>query len=224
MKRFGLTILTLAASVTAACAADVLPAPAFNWTGFYVGVMGGYGWSDQATVNGITTTGNDFKGGFAGGTVGFNYQPVGCMFLVGAEADGAWADIGRSQSVGGVLVSDKIRAFGSVTGRVGIAADTALFYAKGGYGWMNNQVSGSAFGTTIAESHTHSGWTVGGGVEWAFAGPWSAKGEYMFARYSNQTYLAALTPPGLALGFDVHTVKAGINYRFGWGGPVVAKY
>jgi outer membrane immunogenic protein len=23
---------------------------------------------------------------------------------------------------------------------------------------------------------------------------------------------------------DDHTVKAGINYRFGWGGPAVAKY
>jgi outer membrane immunogenic protein len=23
---------------------------------------------------------------------------------------------------------------------------------------------------------------------------------------------------------DDHTVKAGVNYRFNWGGPVVAKY
>ena len=33
-----------------------------------------------------------------------------------------------------------------------------------------------------------------------------------------------VAPPGLAFAMDVHTVKAGINYRFGWGSPVVAKY
>jgi outer membrane immunogenic protein len=187
--------------------------------------MGGYGWSDQATVNGITTTGNDFKGGFAGGTVGFNYQPVGSMFVIGAEADAAWADINQSDSGGGIIfVKDEIKTFGSVTGRAGVAAGTALFYAKGGYGWMNNEISSTSFLARFAESHYHSGWTVGGGAEWAFAGTWSAKGEYMFARYSNQTYLATLAAPGLTLGFDVHTVKAGINYRFGWDDPVVAKY
>jgi outer membrane immunogenic protein len=235
MKRSGLVILMLAASVTAACAADMpaaapapykaAPSPAFNWSGFYVGVMGGYGWSERVTFNGIVTTGNDIKGGFAGGTIGFNYQPVGSMFVVGAEADAAWADLNQSGGIVGLItVKDQIRAFGSVTGRIGIAADTALFYAKGGYGWMNHELSATALGVTVSEAHTHSGWTVGGGVEWAFAGPWSAKGEYMFARYSDQTYAAALAPPGFTLGFDVHTVKAGINYRFGWGGPVVAKY
>lgn len=60
------------------------------------------------------------------------------------------------------------------------------------------------------------------GAEYAFAGPWSAKIEYMFARYSPETYLAALG--GFGLGADVHTVKGGINYRFDWGSPVVARY
>ena len=57
-----------------------------------------------------------------------------------------------------------------------------------------------------------------------FAGPWSAKAEYMFARYESQNYFTGIAPPGVGFGMDVHTVKAGINYRFNWGGPVVAKY
>jgi hypothetical protein len=44
----------------------------------------------------------------------------------------------------------------------------------------------------------------------------------MFASYDNENYLTAFTPGGVGFGFDVHTVKGGINYRFG--GPVVARY
>ena len=83
--------------------------------------------------------------------------------------------------------------------------------------------SATVLGFTLSDTKFHSGWTVGGGAEWAFAGPWSAKAEYMFARYSSQDYFASIAP-GLSFGMDVHTVKAGINYRFNWGGPVVAKY
>jgi outer membrane immunogenic protein len=95
-------------------------------------------------------------------------------------------------------------------------------YGKGGYGWAENQISATVLGLTASESHMHSGWTIGGGAEFAFAGPWSAKVEYLFARYSQETYLAALG--GVGLGADVQTIKAGINYRFGWGQPVVARY
>jgi len=146
------------------------------------------------------------------------------MFVFGVEADAAWSDIKHTETVVGLgAASEKIKAFGSVTGRIGIAVDTVLLYGKGGYAWAQNEFSATALGVTLSNSQFHSGWTVGGGAEWAFAGPWSAKAEYMFARYSSQDYFAGIAP-GLSFGMDVHTVKAGINYRFNWGGPVVAKY
>jgi outer membrane immunogenic protein len=43
---------------------------------------------------------------------------------------------------------------------------------------------------------------------------WSAKAEYMYADYSNQTYLAAFVPGGVGFGAAFHTVKGGINYHF----------
>jgi outer membrane immunogenic protein len=94
-----------------------------------------------------------------------------------------------------------------------------IVYGKGGYAFMDNQISGSALGVAVSESHFHNGWTIGGGVEFAFAGPWSLKGEYMFARYLNEPYTQL---NGLTLGADVQTIKLGVNYRFGWSGPVVA--
>jgi outer membrane immunogenic protein len=192
--------------------------PAYDWTGFYVGVMGGYGFANDATVGNIAITNANLNGGFAGGTVGANWQ-IG-QLVVGVETEAAWSDINVSSTVGLVTLMDKVQSFGSVTARAGFAANNILFYGKGGYGWMDNQISASALGLTLAESHFHSGWTAGGGVEFAFAGPWSMKVEYMYAQYFKETYLASLG--GVSLAANVNTVKAGINYRFG--GPVVARY
>jgi outer membrane immunogenic protein len=122
----------------------------------------------------------------------------------------------------GVTIADNVQSFGSVTGRIGFAANAALFYAKGGYAWADNQLSASALGLTLSESHMHSGWTIGGGLEYMFAPNWSGKIEYMFADYSNVSYLTAFAPGGIGLGMTVNSVKAGVNYHFG--GPVVARY
>jgi outer membrane immunogenic protein len=208
----------------APAAVPVAAAPVYDWTGFYIGAMGGYGWSDQVsvTVGGITATGNsnDIKGGFAGGTLGYNFQTGPAVF--GVEVDGAWSGMGFSQTGFGVTVSDKLQAFGSVTGRLGWAASSLLLYAKGGYAWADNQLSATGFGLGLSESHFHSGWTIGGGVEYLFVPNWSGKVEYMYADYGSVNYLTNIAPGGIGFGFTTHTVKAGTNYHFG--GPVVARY
>jgi outer membrane immunogenic protein len=77
-------------------------------------------------------------------------------------------------------------------------------------------------GVTLSQNRFHSGWTIGGGLEYLFVPNWSAKAEYMYADYSNATYLSTFVPGGIGLGVTTHTVKAGVNYHFG--GPVVARY
>ena len=47
------------------------------------------------------------------------------------------------------------RGLGSVTGRLGYTWGPSLLYVKGGYAWAENQLSASAFGVTLAESHLH---------------------------------------------------------------------
>jgi outer membrane immunogenic protein len=228
--------LALLASVSCAVAADMpsaapaayskspVLAAAYNWTGFYVGVMGGYGWSQNVHSGGAVASTNDLKGGFAGGTVGYNWQAPGSQFVLGLEVDAAWSDMKyREAFILGTTLEDRIRSMGSVTGRVGFAADAALVYVKGGYAWADNRLALLAGATTLfSESRLHSGWTIGGGVEYGFTPNWSAKAEYMYSSFSDSNYLAAFTPGGVALGMDIHTAKAGINYRFG--GPIVARY
>ena len=114
--------------------------------------------------------------------------------MFGVEVDAAGASIKDSftEDVGGILVTtdSKINAFGSVTGRAGFAMDAALIYAKGGYAWANNKatISAPALGLTSSDSQTHTGYTIGGGLEYMFTPNWSAKGEYMYTSLGSETY------------------------------------
>jgi outer membrane immunogenic protein len=73
---------------------------------------------------------------------------------------------------------------------------------------------------------THKdGYTVGAGFEYMFAPNWSAKAEYQYYNFGNTTFTGGPAPiVGARFRDDEHTVKVGVNYRFGWGGPVAAKY
>jgi len=214
MKRLLLAGAAFLSLMTAASAADLAArpytkapplSPAYNWSGFYVGAMGGYAFD------------SDNGGGFGGGTIGYNWQFSGSQFVFGIEVDAAGASIKESQAaiVNGAVstVEDKMDALGSVTGRVGVAVDAALFYAKGGYAWANNKLSASAPGFAVSDSHVHSGYTIGGGIEYMFAPNWSAKAEYMFTHLEGQTYNLG----GLAIDSgtgEFSSVKVGINYHF----------
>ena len=175
------------------------PVPVFSWTGLYVGVHGGYGWSDSQ--------GLDLKGGFGGGQVGYNYQINN--FVWGIEGDIAGADISETDTFGPLSVKVSFDTLASLRGRFGVAYGNALFYGTAGAGWGHFKVSASAFGLTASDSVTLSGWTVGAGIEYAFLPNWSAKVEYLHYGFGSENFV------GLPTGnLDVDTIKAGINYRF----------
>ena len=236
MKKLLLSSAALFAMVSVASAADLaarhytkapapIASPLYNWTGFYAGVHGGYGWSDEITIGitgfaTVTGSTSDLKGGFGGGQIGYNWQ-LAPSWIWGIEADAAGAGIRVGLDDGaGTTVESKIRSFGSVTGRLGYAVNNALFYAKGGWGWADNRVSATfGPGSSFSDSQFHSGWTVGGGLEYGFAPAWSAKVEYQYYDFGHETYFN-----GLELGAKIHTIKGGINYHFNWGAPVVARY
>jgi len=215
MKRLLLAGAAFASLMTAASAADLAArpytkapplSPATNWSGFYIGAMGGYAFD------------SDNGGGFGGGTIGYNWQFPGSQFVFGIEVDAAGASIKDSQTVivglAAITAEDKMDALGSVTGRVGVAMDTALFYAKGGYAWANNKLSVTVPGfLSVSDSHVHSGYTIGGGIEYMFAPNWSAKAEYMFTHLDSKTYtLGALAVDSGTAEFS--SIKVGVNYHF----------
>ena len=75
-----------------------------------------------------------------------------------------------------------------------------------------------------------SGWTVGGGAEWMFSPGWSVFAEYNYMDFGNGIagYVSGPgtvgTPNVLNARLTTQTALVGVNYKFGWGAPVVAKY
>jgi outer membrane immunogenic protein len=58
-----------------------------------------------------------------------------------------------------------------------------------------------------------------------FAPNWSAKAEYQYYDFGKTTFTAAPADiVGQSFRNDEHSVKVGVNYRFGWGGPPASKY
>ena len=290
---FGCVPLFALTAIGSASAADLrMPvkappmAPAFSWTGCYIGGYAGGAWSESAGAvftdqgqNGLGPAGStagfrSYSGGataarivsphswnakldgsfIGGGTVGCNWQAAGSPFVFGAEGEIGYmrlhgqafdpATIVSTQTTLDVLGSAKVGDwYGMVTGRLGYAWDRTLLYAKGGVAFVPTRASvidtcqnvGAGCGNWLIStsgSNTVTTWTAGGGIEWALAGNWSVKGEYMFIALDDhngsQQCGAVTTPSGATLAggpfcFNnsfggIHTAKVGLNYSFGRSG------
>jgi outer membrane immunogenic protein len=193
-------------------------APVFSWTGFYLGANAGYGWSNGSgnmLTGGVgdtfTASGNAFVGG---GQLGYNYQ-FGGGFVLGVEADfqGAFGSGGRlTDGLGLINATVTDPWFGTVRGRLGYAWDRVLLYGTGGLVYGDGTANGTS-GVAFNNSATYLTWTAGAGAEWAFAGPWSAKAEYLYAG-SPSSIPAIPFVSNVSGSAHSNLVRAGINYHF----------
>ncbi|MDB5582777.1 MAG: hypothetical protein JWR80_7953 [Bradyrhizobium sp.] len=205
------------------------------------------------------TGGGNQSGVIGGGQIGYNWQVQ--QFVLGVEADivgtglkGSSASATRTFGPPILLATvnqtvnvdfGHIDWMASFRGRAGFAWDRALFYVTGGAavaeigGSTTTVVNGPGIaipaGTFTASnggSTTRWGWTVGGGVEWAFSQNWSLAGEYRYTDFGNRAVTFDI-PSGLPAApvfftgtsssrLTVEQATARLNYRFG--GPIVARY
>jgi len=183
---------------------------------------------------------NHVDGVIGGGQIGYNWQFApwfgwGTGTVLGIEADLQGSGQKRTANFAfddpdlGPLsgsVEDKLQWFGTVRGRLGFAFDRVLWYGTGGWAFGERKFSGvltdgiNSIG--FSDSHTMTnGWTVGGGVEWAFWGNWTAKFEYLFIDWGNQNdnngdffILDGNTFNTNRGHFTDNIARAGVNYRF----------
>lgn len=206
----------LALSVASASAADiqrrVMPAkapeyvtPLYNWTGPYIGINAGGGWG-HSDFSAPFAGSAGLSGGLVGGTLGYNWQMNQAVF--GLETDLDWSNIRGSSSCGGGFNCEaRNNWLGTFRGRIGYAAwDRFMPYVTGGlaYGGVKQSVSGVG-----SSNDTKAGWTVGGGVEYAIAGPWTAKVEYLHVDLGRADSVL-----GSTTSYRSDIVRAGLNYRF----------
>jgi outer membrane immunogenic protein len=221
-----------------AWAADMRPASApvytkapmvapFSWTGFYIGGDGGYGY---ATSSGTSANAAGFfpipysfnvNGPIAGGFVGGNYQ-MGTLVL-GAEADWQWANLGGNGAVvavpgGSLTFTSTVKSYGSARGRLGFAVDHWLFFATAGWAWGTWSTSYAAAGAAAFTNSatSHSGWTAGAGVEYAFTNYLLGRLEYRYTDLGKVTYVdAASNSSELGNKVTINDIRAGLAFKLG---------
>jgi outer membrane immunogenic protein len=224
--------------------------PATNWSGFYMGIHGGWGFSGSAdrtvsfpdpifplfpAVSGTQSIANaDVDGGLFGAHIGFNWQ-YASNWLVGLEASFTGSGVDGTASsllAPGFSIGTDVKWLATVTPRWGYVAGDSLWYIKGGLAAASVDTDVLfAGGALVANTNTKFvGWTLGAGVEWMFAPNWVLGIEYNYYDLGSQdvggnySTLGAVVNQNLDL--TISSVLARLSYKFGDVGksPVVARY
>jgi outer membrane immunogenic protein len=182
-----------------------------------------------------------------GGQVGCNAQSGSFVLGVELDVNGSGLNISETQSFPlinlGVVrqahtepVTERLSAFATFRGRFGYAQGPWLAYVTGGLAGARATSTWSEvqLGTTLirvgSESGNRYGWTLGGGVEYAWSANWSTKVEYLYLDLGTVTYAAPFIGFAGVSDFLVnirardHVVRVGLNYKFDWGNTVRAAY
>lgn len=193
-------------------AAAVYVPPVFSWTGFYVGLNGGYGWGSLGSI-GNATFGKP-SGFTLGGTAGYNYQIN--QFVIGLEGDLNWTNIDSTERAPGPVFSTAdVNWMGTLRARAGFSLDRALLFVTGGYAGASLDAKFNDLLTPAngSESNWRNGWALGGGIEYAFTRNISAKTEYLYTSFGNQNVFTGTANASRA-DLSLSLVRAGVNYRF----------
>jgi outer membrane immunogenic protein len=199
--------------------------PVFTWTGFYVGAQAGYAWGDTRNLSVTTRTGRP-------GGVSENYSPDGAVggahagvnlqfghLVVGGEVDLEATGIeGQTTRAGRNRTELTADWQGSVRGRVGFAADRFMIYGTAGLAFADIEVHQVNAATRRSESSSDMelGYTIGGGVEYAFTNSLTARLEYRYSEFDTIRKVSTVFPGQTMEQRDpsFHTMRAGVSYKF----------
>jgi outer membrane immunogenic protein len=250
----GVTLLaSIAAGVSVAAAADLAvkapvykaaPAAVSDWTGFYIGVHGGYGWGYSSidtpdfsylevdAKKGDTIQLGSFdaspKGGVVGGHAGYNWQ-YGHV-VTGLEIDFSATDIKTAGGVGtfylectgnGVISrSLKFDELATARARLGYAVlPDLLVYGTGGLAWGHSELSG-AVTAARQEAWLPQGSGFANNFGWVGGGGaeyYLGHGFIVRAEYLHYDFAKTtyVTPAFTAnAATTIDVVRAGLSYKF----------
>jgi outer membrane immunogenic protein len=191
---------------------------------------------------------NSNSGFIGGGQAGYNWQTG--AFVFGVETDFDGSTLSRSRTIVGPSFVEPIAGLndfftangkisldwlGSTRGRIGFVAtpdNRLLIYGTGGFaygggsGHLNIYDATNGWYWASSNSNaTRTGWTVGGGVEYAFTNNWIIGAEYLYfnlgTKYINTFPNAAVTSffgpnvyTSTKINLDASVVRARVSYKF----------
>jgi outer membrane immunogenic protein len=228
----------------------------YDWSGFYIGANAGWAWTNDfdAKTTGTETFETLIPGGFVpaglsqddngfsgGAQAGYNWQ-TSANFLIGIEADINWADLKSSDSFTGASILGtqlttsnevELNALATLRARLGFTADRSLFYITGGVAFGDvdthsevNGVQAPSLNWSGSQSDWNTGYSLGGGFEYALTDNITSKIEYLYTDLGDQsTYAAgnaAVRSIGALDGIDYRSknsltssvARVGLNFRF----------
>ncbi|QOZ24028.1 outer membrane protein [Bradyrhizobium sp. CCBAU 51753] len=191
-----------------------------DWTGYYIGINGGWGSSHNCwDFNGVTPEGcHNAAGATVGGQIGYRWQIFNTVY--GIEGQGNWADFSGSNvstAFPADVIGTKTDAFGLLTGHIGYAFNVVLIYAKGGAAVTSNtyHINSVTTGAGIARNDdVRWGGTLGAGVEVSLTPSWSAGVEYDHLFMQGSSVLFPTSGVGDRVHQDVDLITARLNYKF----------
>ena len=197
----------------------------YSWTGLYAGATIGYGWQRDHLTEYLTATGAptglvyDFtpNGMTAGVKAGGTLQTGPIVF--GVEAD--W----ESGRISGGFVDapigsgrDDVRWQASLRGRVGFAFDRFLIHGTGGLALARTHNLYTFLPTGVSETvtRTKTGWTIGGGVDYAVTDNWIAGVDYRHTDLGTTTNISRVAFPGLTGGHRLtsESLRLSLSYKY----------
>lgn len=203
------------------------PAPAYTWTGCYIGANVGGAWSRQngdfaavpAVLQSPGTINLDDSSVIGGVHLGCNYQ-FDPKFVIGVEGDWSWTDLkasgsapnifslnGLPEPTGGITMSSNTKWIASLRGRLGwVVVPQVMIYGTGGVAWAKTDYAGfdaatvgNGF-TTVALNDTKAGWVVGGGAEYMLTPNWLVRAEYLYYQFDGANVVGNAVPGSGAVG------------------------
>ena len=200
------------------------PPQSFRTSGALGGVQVGY--NKQFSPNWVAGVEADFDGSDIKGSSTASFLGIG----------------GLAPQLYSSTAAEQIRWFGTVRARLGfLPTSNLLIYGTGGFAYAKVDQNASILnvgGTSIAvgtaacvgfttcyagsSSRTATGWTAGGGAEYALSRNWTIRAEYLYVSLGGANNFPennVVFGPGdsFTASFNptrFHVVRGGINYRF----------
>jgi outer membrane autotransporter protein len=191
--------------------------PPLTWGGLYVGANLGGVFGVETAATPLGSVAPNPSGLVGGGQLGYNFM-LSPSWLLGVEGEFDWTSAQGNTVIGGPAAAstldDTHNWYGTLDARLGFVQTNWLYYLKGGAAWMdaNYKMSNGVVTDNLVSNRV--GWTVGAGVEYMFPRGWSAKLEYDYLDFGNQSLTFPNVGSTVVFTTQVHEIKLGVNYHW----------